>query len=183
MLPVTPRPPKAIGRMRFNRRRCNITCSCVPCPSGSPENRTQHYAGISRVWATSPRLPCQVGHPGVEPGTSCSRSRCATICTSARLFPVRTAGFEPAVSWSPDPQAGTRRDPRLRHVLNEYPVGESNPNPTGIRSPSADPLDGARSENIERCGLGGARTLLSGSSDRRYTVSATSPNEKSPASW
>ena len=140
MLPVTPRPPKAIGRMRFNRRRCNITCSYVPCPSGSPENRTQHYAGISRVWATSPRLPFQVGHPGVEPGPSCSRSRRAPICTSARLSSsVRTAGFEPAVSWSP-----TRRDPRLRHVLIEYPVGESNPNPTGIRSPSADPLDGAR---------------------------------------
>lgn len=138
MLPVTPRPPKAIGRMRFNRRRCNITCSCVSVSSGSPENRTQHYAGISRVWATSPRLPFQVGHPGVEPGPSCSRSRRAPICTSARLFPVRTAGFEPAVSWSP-----TRRDPRLRHVLIEYPVGESNPNPTGIRSPSADPLDGA----------------------------------------
>ena len=169
--------------MRFNRCRRNITCSCVSVSSGSPENRTQRYSVISRVWATSPRLPFQVGHPGVEPGPSCSRSRRAPICTSARMFPVRTAGFEPAVSWSPDPQAGTPRDPRLRHVLIEYPVGESNPNPAGIRSPSADPLDGARCANIERSGLGGARTLLSGSSDRRYTVSATSPNEKSPASW
>ena len=104
MLPVTPRPPKAIGRMRFNRRRCNITCSYVPCPSGSPENRTQHYAGISRVWATSPRLPFQVGHPGVEPGPSCSRSRRAPICTSARLFSVRTAGYGHFVTilWSVD---------------------------------------------------------------------------------
>ena len=50
---------------------------------------------------------------------------------------------EPAVSWSPGPPAGTPRDPRLRHVLIKYPVGESNPDPTGIRSPSADPLDGA----------------------------------------
>ena len=51
---------------------------------------------------------------------------------------------EPAVSWSPGPPAGTPRDPRLRHVLIKYPVGESNPDPTGIRSPSADPLDGAQ---------------------------------------
>ena len=159
--------------MRFNRRRRNITCSCVSVSSGSPENRTQRYSVISRVWATSPRLPLKVGHSGVEPEPSCSRSRRAPICTSARLSPVRTAGFEPAISRSP-----TWRDPRLRHVLIKYPVGESNPNPTGIRSPSADPLDGARSANIERCGLGGARTLLSGSSDRRYTVSATSPTKK-----
>lgn len=131
--------------MRFNRCRSNIACSFVSVSSGSPENRTQHYAVISRVWATSPRLPFPVGHPGVEPEPSCSRSRRAPICTSARLsFSVRTAGFEPAVSWLPDPQAGTPHDPRLRHVLIEYPVGESNPNPTGIRSPSADPLDRAR---------------------------------------
>jgi hypothetical protein len=52
---------------------------------------------------------------------------------------VRTAGFEPAVSWSP-----TRRDTRLRHVL----IIE--PKPTGIRSPSADPLDGACSRACRR---------------------------------
>ena len=48
--------------MRFNRCRCNMACSCVSVSSGSPENRTQHYSVISRVWATSPRLPFQVGH-------------------------------------------------------------------------------------------------------------------------
>ena len=31
--------------------------------SGSPEDRTQHYAVISRVWATSPRLPSKSGTP------------------------------------------------------------------------------------------------------------------------
>ena len=51
---------------------------------------------------------------------------------------------EPAISRSPGPPAGAPRDPRLRHVLIKYPVGESNPDPTGIRSPSADPLDGAQ---------------------------------------
>ena len=86
-----------------------------------------------------PSTTDEVGKVGLEPTIACSRSRCATICTSARLFPVRTAGFEPAISRSP-----TWRDPRLRHVLIKYPVGESNPNPTGIRSPSADPLDRAR---------------------------------------
>jgi len=88
-------------------------------------------------------------------------------------------------SWSPDPQAGTPRDPGLRHVLIKYPVGESNPNPTGIRSPSADPLDGARCANIERSGLGGARdqsghpwpigARLSGSSDRRTNAARRCP--------
>lgn len=32
--------------------------------------------------------------------------------------------------------------------------------------------------NVERSGLGGARILVSGSSDQRYTVSATSPTKK-----
>ena len=49
--------------MRFNRCRSNIACSFVSGSSGSPENRTQHYAVISRVWATSPRLPFQSGTP------------------------------------------------------------------------------------------------------------------------
>ena len=31
--------------------------------SGSPENRTQRNAVISRVWATSPRLPLKSGTP------------------------------------------------------------------------------------------------------------------------
>ena len=49
--------------MRFNRCRGSIACSFVSGSSGSPENRTQHYAVISRVWATSPRLPFQSGTP------------------------------------------------------------------------------------------------------------------------
>ncbi len=52
-----------------------------------------------------------VGRFGVEPKPSCSQSRRAPICTSARMFPVRTAGFEPATSWSPtwrDNQASPR---------------------------------------------------------------------------
>ena len=35
-----------------------------------------------------------------------------------------------------------------------------------------------RPREVDRSGLGGARILVSGSSDRRSTVSATSPNKK-----
>ena len=102
-------------------------------------NRTQPGAVISRVWTTSPRLPfVQVGHPGVEPRPSCSQSRRASICTSARLS-VRTAGLEPAIPWPPT-RCDNQASPRS---ASEYPVGESNPSPTGIRSPSACPPDGA----------------------------------------
>ena len=74
---------------------------------------------------------------GLEPTIPCARNTWACRYPTSRSK-VRTAGFEPAFSWSP-----TKRDARLRRVLMEYPVGESNPNPTGIRSPSACPLDGA----------------------------------------
>ena len=81
--------------------------------------------GTTRLSAVSGRsvldYHSKSGMSGVEPPAaeaadsqlgSCSRSRRAPICTSARLI--------------------------------KYPVGESNPNPAGIRSPSAAPLDGAQ---------------------------------------
>ena len=82
--------------------------------SGSPENRTQPGAVISRVWTTSPRLPRQSRAP---------RSRTETLllpkqaCFHLHLCPfvlsVRTAGFEPAIPWPPtrcDNQASPRSD-------------------------------------------------------------------------
>ena len=78
-----------------------------------------------------------VGTVGLEPTIPCARNTWDCRYPTSRSK-VRTAGFEPAFSWSP-----IKRDSRLRHVLIKYPVGESNPNPTGIRSPSACPLDGA----------------------------------------
>ena len=144
----------------------------VPVVALRIELSTTRLSAVSGPPALDYRF--QVGHVGVEPRPSCSQNTRAPLCTSSRLSPVRTAGFEPAISWSP-----TTRDPRLRHVLIEYPVGESNPNPAGIRSPKRRSAGrGTVCANIERSGLGGARILLSGSSDRRYTVSATSPNKK-----
>ena len=179
--------------MRFKRRCCNIVCSSVCDPSRSPEDRTQHYAVISRVWATSPRLPFKVGHPGVEPGPSCSQSRRASICTSARLSPVRTAGFEPAISWSP-----TRRDARLRHVLlsaaRAVAKCASTPTNAARRCPKGvilKPID-ERAKLARGSRVVGREVLESSSPGFQpggpplrggAPVSATDPKEKSPASW
>jgi hypothetical protein len=65
----------------------------------------------------------QVGHPGVEPRPSCSQSRRASICTSARLSCQSERQDLNLRSPGPRPGAITR----LRHVLIEYPVRESNP--------------------------------------------------------
>ena len=136
---VTPRPHigRAYAFESSNHQHVVSPDSCVL--SGSPEDRTQRDPRIRRIRATSPRLPCSSRAP---------RSRTETLllpkqaCFHLHLRPivlsVRTAGFEPTISWPP-----AKRDARLRHVLIEYPVGESNPNPAGIRSPSACPLDGA----------------------------------------
>ena len=97
-----------------------VLASCVMLlvSSGSPESRTQHYAVISRVRATGPRLPCanvvvcQVGMAGLEPAILCSQSTWVCRYPTSR-YSVRTGGFEPPISWSP-----TRRDTRLRYVLS-----------------------------------------------------------------
>ena len=154
--------------------------------SGSPEDRTQHYAVISRVWATSPRLPFKVGHPGVEPPAadaansqrcSCSQNRRAPICTSARLSPVRTAGFEPRVptrsvgrSWSPGPQAGTpaRCQASPRSVVSGSCGREVRLDadqrcasvPEG-RHPQTDRRTSQIGTRQSRSGSGGARILVS----------------------
>ena len=87
------------GRIRFNRRACNIVqLLVVPCSSGSPESRTQRDLVISQVWATGPRLPCcfvQVGMVGLEPTTPCSHDhRCAAVSggIAASLHPVNQNG-------------------------------------------------------------------------------------------
>ena len=55
-------------------------------PSGSPEDRTQRDPVISRIWATSPRLPFvftdQVGCVGIEPLPLAPDEVCSTHYTS-----------------------------------------------------------------------------------------------------
>ena len=99
-----------------------------------------------------------VGMVGLEPTTACPRNTWACRYPTSRLFPVRTAGFEP--------RAPTDMD-----------VGWSLLVPDQARC-QASPRSVADRAQVDRSGLGGARILVSGSSDRRSTVSATSPNKK-----
>ena len=150
-------------------------------PSGSPENRTQRHVVISRVRATSPRLPRAnvvvdpVGMAGLEPASPCSQSTWVCRYPTSR-YSVRTGGFEPPISWSP-----TRRDTRLRYVLSSSGPYGSRTRLPGLkgRCPQTDRRTGHLGAHLSRSGSGGARIRLSWFSARRYAVSATDPNEKS----
>ena len=158
---VTPRPPIA-GRA-YPFQSCSSCHRIAPVlNSGSPESRTQRYAVISRAWATGPRLP-SVGMAGVEPACSCAQGTRASRYPSSR-FPVRTAGFEPAISWPParrDTQASPRSAPssscgnrtRLSALKGRYPRADRRTSRLGARS--------------VRSWSGGARILVCGFSGRR----------------
>ena len=135
--------------------------------SGSPESRTQHYAVISRVWATGPRLPCanvvvcQVGMAGLEPAISCSHDHCCAAVPGGLplpyiplSFPVRTGGFEPPISWPP-----TRRDTQAS--LRSVPSS-----PYGSRTRLAA-LKGRCPRTDRRTGRVGAHPPRRGTSRRR----------------
>ena len=111
---VTPR-PRNVGRAyAFQPDGFHLH---APFLSGSPESRTQRYAVISRVRATSPRLPfanvsvCQVGMAGLEPASPCSQS------TWVRRYPTSRLQSERADlnRRPPGPRPGAMA--RLRYVL------------------------------------------------------------------
>ena len=89
--------------------------------SGSPENRTQRNAVISRVWATSPRLPLKSGtsESNRDPVAE------ATVLPSAPLpdrqseRPDLNRGHRRAALVAPGPQPGAIT--RLRYVLSSVP--------------------------------------------------------------
>ena len=89
--------------------------------------------------------------------------------------PVRTAGFEPAISCTP-----SRRDTQasLRSVKSGSCGSRTRLCALKGRDPRSDRRTSRVSAHAERSGPGGARTLVSWSSARRYTVSATSPTKK-----
>ena len=111
----TPRPYEMVGGMRFNRRvRAIVFLLCCFVFSGSPGNRTQRNSVISRVWATSPRLPCSSRAP---------RSRTETLlfpkqaCFHLHLYPriSRQSERQDLNLRSPGPRPGAIT--RLRYVL------------------------------------------------------------------
>ena len=111
---VTPRPQNAGRAYAFPP---GMRHDHAPCSSGSPENRTQHYSVISRVWATSPRLPCAnvvvdpVGMAGLEPASPCSQS------TWVRRYPTSRQSERPELNRrSPGPRPGAIT--KLRYVLS-----------------------------------------------------------------
>ena len=65
---------------------------------------TRLSAGFGQPALDYRHTSLQVGKVGFEPTISCSQNTRASRCPTSRLS-VRTAGFEPAISWPP-----TRRD-------------------------------------------------------------------------
>ena len=136
--------------MRFHRCRCNIALLLL---SLIPVVVLRIELSTTRLSAVSgpPALDYQVasvGMVGLEPTIPCPRNTWACRYPTSRLFPVRTAGFERGALLVPD-QARCQASPR---------------------------------SVADRAGrsqwAGRARILVSGSSGRRSTVSATSPNKK-----
>ena len=162
--------------MRFNRVWSMLL---LLVSSGSPESRTQHYAVISRVRATGPRLPFAnvVIVPGRDGGTrtalSCSQGTRAAAALHP-VNPVRTGGFEPPISWSP-----TGAMPGFATFCRSSSCGSrTRLHALKGRDPQTDRRTSRVSAHFSRSGSGGARIRLSWFSPG-YTVSATDPNEKS----
>ena len=88
------------------RHRCSPSCFAF---SGSPGNRTQHDSVISRVWATSPRLPF-----------------------SSRVLRSRTRA--PTAGWSPPgPKPGVLPSAPVPDMSHQSERQDSN-----LRSPAPD---------------------------------------------
>ncbi len=148
--------------MRFKRCTASSFVSCLPQvsvsslmsrSSGSPGNRTQRDSVISRVWATSPRLPFfksgtsgsnrRADPPGPKPGVlpSAPVPDCFVLFQSERQRPIRPVGRsvpEPAISWPPttrDNQASPRSD---SVVPSSSPCG-SRTQPTRLERPMTSP--------------------------------------------
>ncbi len=170
MLPLHHNPQMQAGRMRFHRV---LSMLLHLVSSGSPESRTQRHPVISRVWATGPRLPSS--RDGGSRTHLLVRPRHAGHRYPTSRYPVRTGGFEPPISWSPtrrDTQASLRSD-----CSGSYGGRTRLPGLKG-RCPQTDRRTSRLSAHFSRSGSGGARIRLSWFSARRYTVSATDPNEK-----
>ena len=111
---VTPR-PHAWSGVSVSIDVCRTSCCSLWFPVPVVALRVE----LSATWLSArygqPALDYQyspVGKVGLEPTISCSQNTWAGRCPTSRQL-VRTAGFEPAVSWYPtrcDDQASLRSD-------------------------------------------------------------------------
>ena len=163
-----------VGRMRFNRvntsslpsvgscqvvaLRIELSATCSSDRFGQP---ALDYHDLSRDGRTRTCVLVLPGHAGRRYPTS-------------RLS-VRTAGFEPAISCTP-----SRRDTQasLRSDSSGSCGGRTRLCALKGRNPQSDRRTSHVRAQAVRSGPGGARTLVSWSSARRYTISATSPTKK-----
>lgn len=100
---------------------------------GSPGNRTQRHPVISRVRATSPRLPCKSGVWGSNPDPPVPKTGVLPSAPPPDLS-VRTVGLEPTISWPP-----AKRDTKLRYVLIFSDPCGSRTQPDRLERPMTSP--------------------------------------------
>ena len=101
-------------------------------------------------------------------------------CPTPRLS-VRTAGFEPRApcgAWSSCTPSRRDGQASLRSAVSGSCGGRTRLCALKGRDPHTDRRTSRVGAQSVRSGPGGARTLVSWSSARRYTVSATSPTKK-----
>ena len=191
MLPVTPRPCawSGVSVSNVSTSLRSSVCLCEVVVLRIELSATWLSAAFGPP-ALDYRVPIvePVGMAGLEPASPCSQrpplrggARWVRRYPTSRLS-VRTAGFEPRAptrsvgrSWPP-----ARRDTQasLRSDLSS-PCG-SRTRLFGLkgRCPQSDRRTSRLGARSLRSGPGGARTLVSWSSARRYAVSATSPTKK-----
>jgi hypothetical protein len=100
--------------------------------------------------------------------------RCPTPRT---VVTVRTAGFEPAVSWPP-----TRRDPRLRHVLTESTPCGSRTRIAGLKDRHPEPLDERGVQRVDRGALESPSAAFQAAATPSQLPIRTADKQKSPMS-
>ena len=113
MLPVTPRPQEAIGRMRFKRRRCNIVCSFVSVP-----------VVALRIELSTTRLSAVSGPPALD-------------------YHLVKSGTSGSNRDPPAPKAGVLPSAPLPESLCQWTCRELNPEALSANQsadPSASPL-------------------------------------------
>lgn len=165
-----------LGPCQVVALRIELSATWLSAAFGPPALGYRNFSRDGRTRTCDSVLPKHVGSP---------------LPYIPSSYPVRTGGFEPPISWPPtrrDTQASLRSATsgscgsrtRLCALKGRDPRSDRRTS-RALRAPSTQ-LRQRGSAHFSRSGSGGARIRVSWSSARRYTISATDPNEKSPMS-